>query len=44
MFIYCMYGMQHRLVVGEPILYAPKSEKKPITPVKPITIRIRNDE
>ena len=32
------------IVDGEPILYAPKSEKNPITPVKPITIRIRNDE
>ena len=32
------------IVDGEPILYAPKSEKKPITPVKPIIMRIRNDE
>ena len=31
------------MVDGEPILYAPKSEKKPITPVKPIIIRIKND-
>ena len=26
------------MVDGDPILYAPKSEKKPITPVKPIII------
>ena len=32
------------IVDGEPILYAPKSEKKPITPVKPMTIRIKNNE
>ena len=32
------------IVDGEPILYAPKSEKNPITPVNPITIRVRNDE
>ena len=29
---------------GEPILYAPKSEKKPITPVNPIIIKIKKDE
>ena len=32
------------IVDGEPILYAAKREKKPITPVMPITIRIKNDE
>ncbi len=32
------------IVDGEPILYAPKREKKPITPVKPMTNRIKNDE
>ena len=28
------------IVDGEPILYAPKREKKPMTPVKPIVINI----